>query len=163
MSFFTLTRLILHVPLFVIFCLCTYVSLEVTYISIQLCSEYIQSPLLNRRWHAKDRHWKDQCCVHTLIAQNKEGILPVATLNMTQLTVLRQRCTFSKAEVYIGVYKGDENFVTSGATLLSDLDLQETYRAIESVATGRIPSLICANSHQLATRQQNVQILKTWL
>ena len=111
----------------------------------------------------KNRHWKDWCCVHTLIAQNIEGILPVATLNVTQLAVLRQRCTFSKAEVCIGVYKGDENFVTSGATLLSDLDLQETYRAIESVATGRIPSLFCANSHQLVTRQQNVQILKTWL
>ena len=52
---------------------------------------------------------------------------------MTQLTVLRQRCTFSKAEVYIDVYKGDDNFVTSGATLLSDLELQETYRAIDSV------------------------------
>ena len=63
---------------------------------------------------------------------------------MTQLTVLRQRCTFSEAEVYIDVYKGDENFVTSGATLLSDLDLQETYRAIDSVANGRIPSLSCA-------------------
>ena len=57
---------------------------------------------------------------------------------MTRLTVLRQRCTFSKAEVYY-----DDNFVTSGATLLSDLDLQETYRAIDSVATGRIPSLSC--------------------
>ena len=63
---------------------------------------------------------------------------------MTQLTVLRQRCTFSEAEVYIDVYKGDNNFVTSGATLLSDLDLQETYRAIDSVPTGRIPSLFCA-------------------
>ena len=54
-----------------------------------------------------------------------------------------QRCTFSEAEVYIDVYKGDDNFVTSGATLLSDLDLQETYRAIDSVATGKIPSLCC--------------------
>ena len=60
---------------------------------------------------------------------------------MTQLMVLRQRCAFSEAEVYIDVYKADENFVTSGATLLSDLYLQETYRAIASVATGRIPSL----------------------
>ena len=65
-------------------------------------------------------------------AQNKEGILPVATLNVTQLTVLRQRCTFSKAEVYIDVYNGDDNFATSGATSLADLDLQETYRAIDS-------------------------------
>ena len=30
--------------------------------------------------------------------------------------------------------------------LLSDLDLQETYRAIDSVATVRIPSLSCAYS-----------------
>ena len=50
----------------------------------------------------------------------------------------------SEAEVYIDVYKGDENFVTSGATLLSELDLQEMYRAIiDSVVTGRIPSLFC--------------------
>ena len=42
--------------------------------------------------------------------------------------------------MYIGVYKADDNFVTSGAMLLSDLDLQETYRAIDSVATVRIPS-----------------------
>ena len=79
----------------------------------------------------------------TYQSQNKEGILPVATLNVTQLTVLRQRCTFSEADVYIDVYKGDDNFVTSGATLLSDLDPQETYRAIDSAATGRIPSLFC--------------------
>ena len=62
---------------------------------------------------------------------------------MTQLTVLRQRCTFSEAEMYIDVYKGDDNFVTSVATLLSDLNLQETFRAIDSVATGRMPSLFC--------------------
>ena len=49
------------------------------------------------------------------------------------------------AEVYIFyVYEGDDNFATSGATLLSGLDLQETYRAIDSVATGRIPCLFCA-------------------
>ena len=63
--------------------------------------------------------------------------------NVTQLTALRQRCTFSEAEVYTDVYKVDDNFVTSGATLLSDLDLRRTYRAIDSVATGRIPSLFC--------------------
>ena len=57
--------------------------------------------------------------------------------------VVGQRCTFSKAEMFINVYKGGGNFDTSGATLLSDLDLQETYRAIDSVATGRIPSLFC--------------------
>ena len=48
--------------------------------------------------------------------------------------------------VYIGVYNGDDNFITSGATLLSDLDLQETYRAIDSAASGRIPSLSCADN-----------------
>ena len=83
-------------------------------------------------------------CFNSQSAQNKEDILPVATLKVTQLTVLSQRCTFSEAEVYIDVYKDDDNFVTSGATLLPDLDLQETYRAIASVATGRIPSLFCA-------------------
>ena len=56
---------------------------------------------------------------------------------MTQFTVF-------ETEVYIDVYKSDDNFVTSGATLLSDLDLQETYRAAENVATGRIPSIFCA-------------------
>ena len=45
--------------------------------------------------------------------------------------------------MYIDVYKGDDKIATSGVTLLSDLDLQETYRAIDSVATGRIPSLSC--------------------
>ena len=64
---------------------------------------------------------------------------------MTQLTVLRQRCAFSEAGEYIDVYKGDENFATSGATLLSGLDLQETCRAIDSVTTGRIPSLFCGS------------------
>ena len=62
-------------------------------------------------------------CLFNGISQTKEGILPVATLNVTHLTVWRQRCTFSEA--YIAVYKGDDNFVTSGATLLPDLDLQK--------------------------------------
>ena len=46
--------------------------------------------------------------------------------------------------MYIDVFKGDDNFATSGATLLSGLDLQETYRAIDSVATGSLPSLSSA-------------------
>ena len=70
---------------------------------------------------------------------------------MTQLTVLRQRCTFSDAEVYIfrgrgvfiDVYKGDYKIATFGVTSLADIDLRRTYRAIDSVATGRIPSLFC--------------------
>ena len=48
--------------------------------------------------------------------------------------------------MYINAYNGDDNFATSGATLLSDLDLQESYKAIDSVATGRIPSLFCGIS-----------------
>ena len=61
---------------------------------------------------------------------------------MTQLTEA-EVYTFRGRGVFIDVYEGDENFVTSGATLLSNLDLQETYKAIESVATGKIPSLFC--------------------
>ena len=64
---------------------------------------------------------------------------------MTQLTVL------SEAEVYIfkgrgvitDVYKADDKIATSGATSLADIYLRRTYRAIDSVATGRIPSLFC--------------------
>ena len=52
---------------------------------------------------------------------------------------------FKGRGVFINVYKADGTVVTSGTTLLSDLDLQETYRAIDSVATGRIPSLSCAD------------------
>ena len=63
---------------------------------------------------------------------------------MTQFTVF-------ETEVYIDVYKSDDNFVTSGATLLSDLDLQETYKAIDSVATGGIPSLSCAVCQTIKT------------
>ena len=67
---------------------------------------------------------------------------------MTQLTVL------SKAEVYIfrvrgvfiDVYEADDKIATSGATSLADINLRRTYRAIDSVATGRIPSLFCANN-----------------
>ena len=64
---------------------------------------------------------------------------------MTQLTAL------SKAEVYIfkgrgvfiDVYKADDKIVT---TLLADTDLRRTYRAIDSVTTGRIPSLFCVST-----------------
>ena len=63
---------------------------------------------------------------------------------MTQLTALTEAevYAFKGGGVFIDLYESDENFVTSGATLLSDLDLQETYKAIDSVATGRIPSFI---------------------
>ena len=45
--------------------------------------------------------------------------------------------------VFIDVYEADDKIATSGATLLADIDLRRTYRAIDSVATGRIPSLFC--------------------
>ena len=48
--------------------------------------------------------------------------------------------------MYFDVYKGSGNFVTSGATLLSDLALQNTYRAIDSVATGIITFFILCTS-----------------
>ena len=37
---------------------------------------------------------------------------------------------FRDRDVFIDVYKADDKVATSGATLLSDLDLQETYRAL---------------------------------
>ena len=60
----------------------------------------------------------------------------------------------SKGEVYIfrgrgvivDVYKADDKIVTSGKTSLADIDLRRTYRVIDSVATGRIPFLFCANN-----------------
>ena len=47
--------------------------------------------------------------------------------------------------MFIDVYKADDKIVTSGATLLADINLRRTYRAIDSVATGRIPSLFCGH------------------
>ena len=66
--------------------------------------------------------------------------------------------------MYIDVYKGEDNFVTSGATLLSDLDLQETYKAINSVATGRVPSLFCAYRYMviLAIDVHNTDLGVDW-
>ena len=48
--------------------------------------------------------------------------------------------------VFIDVYKDDNKISTSGATSLADLDLRRTYKAIDSVATGRIPSLFCVDT-----------------
>ena len=45
--------------------------------------------------------------------------------------------------IFIDVYKADDKIATSGVTLLADIDLRRAYRAIDSVATGRIPSLFC--------------------
>ena len=41
------------------------------------------------------------------------------------------------------VYKADDKIATSGATSLATINLRRTYRAIDSVAIGRIPSLFC--------------------
>ena len=57
---------------------------------------------------------------------------------------------FRSRGVFIDVYKGDNKFATSGATALADIDLRRTYRAIDSVAPGRIPSLFCAESVTMA-------------
>ena len=45
--------------------------------------------------------------------------------------------------VFIDVYKADDTIFTSVAAWLADIDLWRTYRAIDSVATGRILSLFC--------------------
>ena len=50
--------------------------------------------------------------------------------------------------VFIDVYKALQKFTkiaTSGATSLADTDLRRAYRAIDSVASGRIPSLSCCD------------------
>ena len=43
------------------------------------------------------------------------------------------------------------NLPTYGATSLADIDLRRTYKAIDCVATGRIPSLFCANMYIYST------------
>ena len=50
---------------------------------------------------------------------------------------------FKGRGVFINVSTADDKIATSGATPLADIDLQRAYRAIDSVATGRIPSLFC--------------------
>ena len=82
---------------------------------------------------------KDRVLLREKGSQNKEGILPVATL-------MWPNWRFWGRGVFFDVYEADENFGTSGAKMPPDLDLQETYRAIDSVANGRIPSLFCAES-----------------
>ena len=64
---------------------------------------------------------------------------------MTQLTVLTESevYIFRGRGVFIDVCKADEKIATSGATSLVDIDLRRTYRAIDNVATGRLPSLFC--------------------
>ena len=64
---------------------------------------------------------------------------------MTQLPVLTEAevYIFRDRVVFIDVYKADNKIATSGAMSLADIDLRRTYGAIDSVATGRIPSLFC--------------------
>ena len=64
---------------------------------------------------------------------------------MTQLTVLTEAevYIFRGRGVFIDVYKVDDKTATSGATSLADIGLRRAYKAIDSVATGRIPSLFC--------------------
>ena len=42
--------------------------------------------------------------------------------------------TFKGRDVFIDVYKANDKIATSGETSLADIDLQRTYRAIDSVA-----------------------------
>ena len=62
---------------------------------------------------------------------------------MTQLLALTEAevYIFKSRGVLIDVYKANDKIATSGAMLLTGIDLQKTYKAINSVATGRIPSL----------------------
>ena len=64
---------------------------------------------------------------------------------MTQLTALSEAevYIFRGRGVFIDVHKADDKIATSSVTLLADIDLRRTYRTIDSVATGRIPSLFC--------------------
>ena len=63
---------------------------------------------------------------------------------MTQLTVMRQTCTISEAEVYLLMFiKPVTKLPPLARRRLSDIDLWATYRSTDSVATGRVPSLFC--------------------
>ena len=55
--------------------------------------------------------------------------------------------------LFIDVYKTENKIATSGATSLADLDQRRTYRAIDSVATGRIPSLFCGHNYSIIFTQ----------
>ena len=62
--------------------------------------------------------------------------------------------------LFIDVCKADNKVATSGTTSLDDLDLQRTYRAIDSVGTGRIPSLSCDSNTIKLTSKYDLNILK---
>ena len=58
--------------------------------------------------------------------------------------------------VFVDFYKADDKIVTSDATSLADIDLWRTYRVINSVATGRIPSLFCATALQTSIIEDDI-------
>ena len=64
--------------------------------------------------------------------------------NVPQLTSKAEVYIFKGRGVFINVYKANNESATSGAKSPADINLRRTYRAIDSVATGRIPSLFCA-------------------
>ena len=53
--------------------------------------------------------------------------------------------------VFIDVYKVDDKIATSDAPSLADINLRRMYRAIDSVATGRISSLFCDHKQYYQT------------
>ena len=61
--------------------------------------------------------------------------------------------------VFIDVYKADDNIATSGSTSLAEIDLRRTYRSIDSVATGRIPSLFCGYSELFCLGASHVPLM----
>ena len=70
---------------------------------------------------------------------------------MTQLTARFKGKVyiFRGRGVFIDVYKANDKIVTSGETSLADINLWRTNGAIDSVATGRIPSLFCAATEDI--------------
>ena len=81
---------------------------------------------------------------------------------MTQLTILTEAeaYIFRGRGVFIDVYKADDKIVTSGATSLADVDLRRRYRAIDSVATGRVPSVFCDMVLYVCCMQTTATILQ---
>ena len=64
---------------------------------------------------------------------------------MTQLLALTETevYIFKDRGVFIDVYKADDKIAASGATWLADTEMRRIYKAIGSVATGKILSLFC--------------------
>ena len=77
---------------------------------------------------------------------------------MTQLTVQTEAevYIFKDRGVFIDVYEADNKLVTSGVTSLAEIYLRRIYKAIDSVATGRIPSLFCGTMLMLYLQLREV-------